>query len=947
MGARRCFMGVLALTAVAAALHYWLAVPTGLVRSVYPAADFNATPLQQELTTDVSLAFLDDAPELPRRFFSVRWRGVWFFPRQQTIELKVTGDDRVDLRLNGATLVRHPEGDGILSTWTLTIAPGSHDLVIDYEQHDGAAGLNVQWAPAGQALRPLSAYVLFPERVAAREYWIGIGLRWLRWGVTLLWLTAIVAYARLWGARLAVKGAPAARRLVRWWRARRPLVTARDRILEWRKANAPRTTRELRQRVALVVFPALLGPVVLFLVGPHTVYNGNQGEFNTSFPAIAFPRLIAAVGISWMLLMAAGCVTAMLSRRLTRIYAALLFGAGVLVWAQGNLLVGDYGLLTGEELDLGAQAWRAPYEILLWGGVLGAAAVFARSVSNVAPLASALLVVSQMILLAASTIVSAGESEDTRDRRAWRVPPEKIYQLSRNRNVIHVVLDAFLSETFAQLLEKDRETFDRDLSGFVFFADHLGAFPTTRASMPAMLSGLAYRNERPFVEFQRMAIEERGIFPALARNGYQIHSVTFHHREQPPPSLPGGEVVRYTIPTPYESYEGYVGFAAAQLIDVSLFRHVPHTLKAHVYNADLWLLQNRYTAREAARRARPSNHAAFLDEFTRRLTVAEDRPVFTYIHVAIPHPPLVMTADCSFLGQQDRSRTAYAAQARCGVALIQRLFDRLRELDAYDRSVIVLTSDHGWRAPGPPHPLRDVRSPAGRLDSVAPAAMPLLAIKPSGSSGPLRISYAPTTITDIPATIVDLLGLPNDFPGESAFRIDERAARPRTFAHHPWGDAGWKQPYFDVLRVFSVEGRVLDPNAWRFQKAIFEPSDELEAQLEEHEYGLSQVGQGPDGPFRWGDPYVVTYAPADARALFVEVRKAPGSPRQTLTVRIDGHEAARHLLADDSWQAVRVELPGRERAANVYSVELLVDPAWRERDGRVRGAMYRALTWSR
>ena len=635
--------------------------------------------------------------------------------------------------------------------------------------------------------------------------------------------------------------------LARWWHRQ-------TRLSRWLALDFPRTTTEFSRRVALVVFPALLGPIVLFLVGPHTVYAGNRAEFGVTFAAIAFPRLLALTVVSWTVLVAIGCVLALVSARFTRAYAALLFAIGMLAWVQGNLLVGDYGLLTGEELDLARYAGREPYELWLWGGSLGLAVLFARRVSAIAPAASKLFVVLQAVLLAVSLVLLGRQSdaEPRFDDRAWRPPREEIYQLSRDRNVIHVVLDGYLSEIFGEFLQNERAVIERDFSRFVYFADHLGAFQRRGPAWPAMLSGVAYRNELPFREFQQKSIEERSLFTVLARNGFRVHSITFHHREHPPPAFPGGEVVRYSVPTPYGSYEEYVEFAAAQLLDLALFRHVPHAFKTHVYNHDMWLLQSRYTERDRARRLRSSNHVAFFDELTGRLTVTAGRPVYAFIHVAVPHPPFALGADCSFTGRKGTSRAAYTAQARCGVAVIQRLLDRLRALDVYDRSVIVVTSDHGWHVPRGNHPLRGVTSPAGNLEFVASEAMPLLAIKPADATGPLRISRAPTAITDIPATVLDLLGLPNDaFPGELVFRIDERGRQSRVFAHHTWSNAGWRLPYFDVLRLFSVDGPVLEPSAWKFQRAIFEPSDNLEEQLERHQAGLSAVQRGTDGSFRW------------------------------------------------------------------------------------------------
>ena len=313
--------------------------------------------------------------------------------------------------------------------------------------------------------------------------------------------------------------------LARWWHRQ-------TRLSRWLALDFPRTTTEFSRRVALVVFPALLGPIVLFLVGPHTVYAGNRAEFGVTFAAIAFPRLLALTVVSWTVLVAIGCVLALVSARFTRAYAALLFAIGMLAWVQGNLLVGDYGLLTGEELDLARYAGREPYELWLWGGSLGLAVLFARRVSAIAPAASKLFVVLQAVLLAVSLVLLGRQSdaEPRFDDRAWRPPREEIYQLSRDRNVIHVVLDGYLSEIFGEFLQNERAVIERDFSRFVYFADHLGAFPTTRASM----AGDAVRrrlSQRTAVQGVPAEKHRRAI--ALHRAGPKRISGSFDHVPSP------------------------------------------------------------------------------------------------------------------------------------------------------------------------------------------------------------------------------------------------------------------------------------------------------------------------------------------------------------------------------------------------------------------------------
>ena len=468
--------------------------------------------------------------------------------------------------------------------------------------------------------------------------------------------------------------------------------------------------------------------------------------------------------------------------------------------------------------------------------------------------------------------------------------------------------------------------------------------------MPAMLTGIAYRNEMPLDRFIRENIRDRSISSVLAEQGYQINSVTFDPREHPPALRPNGQkAVLYTIPTPYGSYRDYVQFAAVQLVDLSLFRHVPHGFKSRVYNEQAWLLESWYSERRRGRNARPSNHAAFLEEFAGRMTIAQDDPVYTFIHVALPHPPYVVDADCSFIDPERTSRPSYAGQGRCALAVVQELLDRLRALAVYDRTAIVLTSDHGWNRLRPDHPLEGVETPAGDLDDVAVRAMPLLAVKPAGSSGPLRTSYAPTAITDVPATILDLMRLPNDqLPGRSVLQIDPNVSRPRTYAHHSWQQADWGRRYFELLHIFSIDGRIAEPSAWTFQAALFNPAGDVNAQLEQHQAGLFPVEHGRDGSLQWGDVHIVTYLPPAARVFTVAAQQAPQATfPQTVTVRIDGQEVGQYEFTDSVWHTLRHELKARGEGDNPFCIEILVDPPWYDDSGRRLGLLYRDPPWAR
>ena len=394
---------------------------------------FSSEPLSQDRTTEISLAFLDQDPTLPRRFISVEWRGFWFLPQAQTVDVYAGADDRVDVVVDGQLVLQRSPRLGMYTIGeTITLSAGSHTITVRYEQDGGGLHLNVQRAFADARPAPFSSTRLFPDRPGRVGVLLAAGTPWLLRLVAVLWL---IPTAGLLVVMLGVA-------IGRVWRL-------------WRTVGAPHTGREFLRRLNLVIFPALLSPALLVLFGPFTVYRANQHEFSALFTDIAWPWLLLAVGVAWALLLSISCVICLLSDWLVRLYAALLFAVGVLLWAQGNLLMADYGLLTGEGLDLSREIWRVPYETALWVGVVGLAAVYARAISTIARFGSQLLIALQAMVLVSAMVTAGGDAQN--DTPGWSQPPEDIYALSRQHNVIHIVLDAFPSWIFAELLEAGAE----------------------------------------------------------------------------------------------------------------------------------------------------------------------------------------------------------------------------------------------------------------------------------------------------------------------------------------------------------------------------------------------------------------------------------------------------------------------------------------------------------
>lgn len=918
--------GIVALTAALSLLPVfleWLVPHAGLTRSFFALPGFGGPPLEAR-TTEINLRFLDEQPDQPRQQISARWRGFFFLAKPQTVEFFAGGNDEVDLRVDGALVVRRNLREGMRTLGRrVALGAGAHELAVDFQQFGGGMALNIQRALEGQAPQPFLAGELFVERVGTGQVRALDVARRVRAVTPFLWTVVGVLLVGTFGAL---------------------------NYHTWRTSAAPRSLRIYADRLWLFTAPAVLAPAVVFLLGPHTIFTNNPGEFAVPFSQLAAPWLLKSAAINWLILFAIGCVLAVLSETAARIYAAVLVAIGLTLWGQGNLWNADYGVLAGREVDLAEHAARAPYELAVFIVASLAALALYRPISRVAPFAAVVFIGVQAL---GALVNSSGPAAD---RARWIEPPPEIYQFSSDRNVIHIVLDEFQSDVFTEILQQDRAALDTQFSGFTYFADHAGAFPTTSMAMPAMLTGVEYRNEEYAPEFVRKAFRDSSIFEKVSRAGYAVDVMSIvpiasFEEWIGPEASPNWKGARFRIRKPFISQGDYREVSARQLSELSLFRHVPHSLKAFsversgTFYRAIWM--DRGDSPAQIRRHEASNSVAFLEHFTGLMSVGRDRPAYKLIHVGVPHRPVVVDRECRFIGLTDMSRESYTDQSRCAVRLVASLLDRVRTLGIYDNSLIIVSSDHGTDLlplgfTGKSDSLSLLPGPStSRLPGTAGSAKAIMFIKPPKSAGPISISDAPTSHVDLPATILDVLGLPGGSSDMSMLKRDPRQPRTRIYAMYDPRQRFPKQ-YLDRIDLLAIEGPTTDAASWHVQRSIWNPNARLEARdidvgpREAHRY--LGPGWGFEQRERGGEDEDVTFArpvtpkavifvslPAGAAELRLRAALSPDTASQPVSVSVDGRPAARFDVNGSSYLDYPVKIPADSSRPSISEITLQLE----------------------
>jgi len=558
----------------------------------------------------------------------------------------------------------------------------------------------------------------------------------------------------------------------------------------------------------------------IFLFGPLTIYTTNAAEMRVGFHTLVSLYVVPFLAVT-VIVISLGLA---LPRRPVEIYLAVLSAIGVLVWLQGDVLLWDYGTLDGNFIDWQTEAWKGYVDTPIWAAVIAAAVYWRRRLRTMVPSICLLLFAIQVgSLWFLEPDPRTGQSNDSGRRTVHMDPPEQLFRFSAAGNIVHIVLDGFQSDIFEEMVTDSKQYRDA-LQGFTFFKEATTSSSVTYLSVPSFMSATTYQNHVPVWRFRQDALEGSNIVKVLANAGYQVDIASatdflakFH-----------SDALYYRVPHPFRGKEQTEKWHAGFMLDLSLFRCAPHFIKRTIYNQQAWLVSSMILGRSGLQFKHYSG-TEFLRHFTEESSLGREEPVYKYIHIITPHPPLVV-AEGNFPAEKplERTRENYKRQAAYTLDRVVTFLDKLRALAIYNHSMIIIQSDHGA---GYSFEMQEAGS--GRwIDSLKSdlkvwgGVLPLLMIKPAESRETLRVSEAQVELNDLPATITALLGLPDAFDGKNVFAVKNGEERQRRFYREmSHRTRAGKTGYFETLQEYVISGSVFQKSSWRKGKVHPKPSE--------------------------------------------------------------------------------------------------------------------------
>jgi len=549
----------------------------------------------------------------------------------------------------------------------------------------------------------------------------------------------------------------------------------------------------------------ILTPLVF---APSHVYLTNPLEFHMEYFELLGHLTLAA--IPTLLVLFIGLAWLPAQGRVKEKSVAVLFAASALIWFQGNVMVWDYGLLTGGKIYFNPYflvANTAAWSFCMCMAIARSAPIYRHS-----GWMSCVLIATQILSLSFLLY----QQPEIPSFKKYELLQTNKFVYSKNRNVIILLLDGFQSGTFQKIINEDK-SFEDIFDGFVYFRDAASAYGNTHLSVLNIMTGQYFDNSVGLEKFKKQAyLSSESLPKALKQLGFEVEYY-------------GYLLWTYVDERVFSNiqYRNHLGLPdLVELLRVTLFRYAPDTLKGAIYNNGKWLFAidpthkeqrdgDKNSPRISATNTTPSfsdkdlpvtssfsdndltlRDIRFISDMMKSAAVTKDSAVFKYYHLKGAHRPSLMNEKIQYEAMPPDSDESHERQAKGCLRIVEIFLGELKRLNVFDSSMIFIIADHG-------DPYKQ---------SLVDKAAPLFLIKKFSAHGKMTISDAPVALSDIRETLFSELGLKGRFNGTSVFDLQPNDKRSRRYLDvaSTTGDE-----FNGPIAEYQITGKVSSSDSWK------------------------------------------------------------------------------------------------------------------------------------
>lgn len=523
-----------------------------------------------------------------------------------------------------------------------------------------------------------------------------------------------------------------------------------------------------------IIPSTLLFSFMMFVFAPFEIYLSNKGYF-------FFPGWDMA-GISCMLFICSFLVITVvllglsfLEKFFYRFIVGCFFGGTVALYLQGNWDATDYGAWNGSEIDW--SAFRPQLFIFIIVFVISTVGFGLFSLIQHARFIKLSSIVSRfiftvlLITLSVLLITQGGLSKD----REYICTTEEELSLSSDKNMIILVLDAFDSSAFKELIDgEEGELYKGEFADFTYYPDTVTGYSSTDMSLPQIITGRGYKNDKLFGKYLDEAYEESELINWLNDNNWEkdIYTDSLMPQGNEGQGINNSKLLARVASNRKElMYYMYTMVA---------FRYTPQPIKNHFYfYADN--IKGNLNKVVGDYEAYTGNDLRFYNKID-YLSALKNENVFQLIHIDGAHEPFTVAADLT-----ETSETTYEEECIASLKIAVKLINKLKENDLYDNTILIVMADHGYSN--------------GRQN-------PLLMVKGLDEHHSFEVSDKAVSYYDLQNAYIELLD--KHLTGEEIFKNSVDNERNRIYCSVPFNTHLNFDTYGGLMREYVCNGYAWD-----------------------------------------------------------------------------------------------------------------------------------------
>ena len=375
-------------------------------------------------------------------------------------------------------------------------------------------------------------------------------------------------------------------------------------------------------------------------------------------------------------------------KKIRVIYLSLLFGLLLGVFLQSYFLNLNYGLIDGHEIKWEEYKWQGIINTFIWLVCVGESFVIFRRLKfdenkirkYVKPISFGIISV-QCVVLIFSFIKNPLPATVFEGKKAINVLTTKdMFTISSKDNIIVFLLDAFDAKIFEEIMVKDPEIIDK-LTGFTFYPDTTSVYGYTDYSLPQILTGKVFYNDRPYAEYFQEAWKDNPYYQKLLQNNFDIGIYTdgsHVYKEAPISNLKNESVV-------------FNNDSMRSFHNLMLFRMMPHFVKKEFYDYDP-NDKKRLIGNQNLQVYKADDRKFYLD-LKNNLKYRHNKNCFRFYHLVGAHYPFIL--DRNINPVIEKGAGSQYEQSVGALKIVLEYINQLKRKSLYDDSLFVIMADHG------------------------------------------------------------------------------------------------------------------------------------------------------------------------------------------------------------------------------------------------------------